>query len=116
MKAIVQDRYGSSETLQLREVDPPVPADDEVLIRVHAAAVNAPDWHVMRGDPFLARLVLPGLPVRGGPKHRIRDGTWPGGWRPSAGTCSGSGPATRCTRIWVPQTERSPSTPVPLRT
>jgi hypothetical protein len=58
MKAIVQDRYGSPDTLQLREVDKPVAADNEALVRVHAAAVNAYDWHVMRGDPYLARLAF----------------------------------------------------------
>ena len=68
MKAIVQDRYGSPDTLALREVATPVAADNEVLVRVHAAAVNAYDWHLMRGDPYLARLVL-GF---GGPKIKIR--------------------------------------------
>ncbi|WP_328341996.1 NAD(P)-dependent alcohol dehydrogenase [Micromonospora sp. NBC_00421] len=58
MKAIVQDRYGSPETLSLADVDVPVPAADEVLVRVEAAAVNAYDWHVMRGDPRMARLAL----------------------------------------------------------
>ncbi|WP_405810695.1 NAD(P)-dependent alcohol dehydrogenase [Streptomyces sp. NBC_00210] len=58
MKAIVQDRYGSPDVLELREVDKPAVADHEVLVRVHAAAVNARDWHLMRGDPYLARLVL----------------------------------------------------------
>lgn len=57
MKAIVQDRYGSPDVLELREVDKPAPADHEVLVRVHAAAVNASDWHLMRGDPYLVRLV-----------------------------------------------------------
>jgi NADPH:quinone reductase-like Zn-dependent oxidoreductase len=68
MKAIVQDRYGPPDVLELREVDKPVVADHEVLIRVHAAAVNARDWHVMRGDPYMARLVL-GF---GRPKAKIR--------------------------------------------
>ncbi|MET7713378.1 NAD(P)-dependent alcohol dehydrogenase [Streptomyces sp. NPDC005407] len=68
MKAIVQDRYGSPDVLELREVDKPVVAGHEVLIRVHAAAVNARDWHVMRGDPYMARLVL-GF---GRPKAKIR--------------------------------------------
>jgi NADPH:quinone reductase-like Zn-dependent oxidoreductase len=68
MKAIVQDRYGSPDVLQLKEVDKPVPADREVLVRVHAASLNARDWHVMRGDPYVARLAL-GL---GAPKVRIR--------------------------------------------
>ncbi|MFS8104965.1 NAD(P)-dependent alcohol dehydrogenase [Lentzea alba] len=68
MKAIVQDRYGSSDVLELREVDRPVPAAGEVLVRVRASSVNAADWHVMRGDPYFARLFL-GLR---GPKARIR--------------------------------------------
>ncbi len=69
MKAIVQDRYGSPDVLKLREIDQPVPADNEVLVRVHAAAVNARDWHLMRGDPYVARMVLgfrgPKVKVRG---------------------------------------------------
>ena len=68
MKAIAQDRYGPPDVLRLREVDQPAPADNEVLVRVHAAAVNARDWHVMRGDPYVARTVL-GI---GRPKVRIR--------------------------------------------
>lgn len=69
MKAIVQERYGSSEVLELRDIDRPVAADGEVLVRVRAAAVNAYDWHVMRGDPYLARLSIglrrPRTKVRG---------------------------------------------------
>lgn len=68
MKAIAQDRYGSPDVLELREVDTPAVADEEVLVRVHAASVNARDWHLMRGDPYLARLALG---VRG-PKTKIR--------------------------------------------
>lgn len=68
MKAIVQDRYGSPDVLRFGEVDKPVVGDHEVLVRVHAAAVNARDWHLMRGDPYVARLVL-GLTR---PKERIR--------------------------------------------
>ena len=68
MKAIVQDRYGSPEVLEFRDVDKPVAAQNEVLVRVHAASVNARDWHLMRGDPYLARMVL-GF---GGPKVKIR--------------------------------------------
>jgi NADPH:quinone reductase-like Zn-dependent oxidoreductase len=67
MKAITQDRYGSPDVLEFREVDAPVAAANEVLVRVHAASVNALDWHVMRGDPYLFRL-------SGGlrkPKHTI---------------------------------------------
>ncbi|GHH30043.1 NAD(P)-dependent alcohol dehydrogenase [Lentzea cavernae] len=68
MKAIVQDRYGSADVLQLREVERPVPAAGEVLVRVRASSVNAADWHVMRGDPYFARLFLGWK----GPKTRIR--------------------------------------------
>lgn len=72
MKAIVQDRYGSFEVLELREVAKPTPAAGEVLVRVHAAAVNAYDWHVMRGDPYLARLLTPATFGFGGPKQIVR--------------------------------------------
>lgn len=72
MKAIVQDRYGSPDHLALREVDKPAPAAGEVLVRVHAASVNARDWHVMRGDPYIARLALPSVFGFGAPKGPIR--------------------------------------------
>ncbi|ELS58717.1 NAD(P)-dependent alcohol dehydrogenase [Streptomyces viridochromogenes] len=68
MKAVVQDRYGSADTLEFRDIDQPVPAADEVLVRVHAASVNAYDWHYMHGDPKLARAVF-GLSR---PKARVR--------------------------------------------
>ncbi|MGY1842024.1 NAD(P)-dependent alcohol dehydrogenase [Modestobacter sp. SYSU DS0875] len=68
MQAITQHTYGSADTLMLQDVDAPVPAAGQVLVRVHAASVNAADWHVMRGDPRIARLVL-GLRR---PKARIR--------------------------------------------
>jgi NADPH:quinone reductase-like Zn-dependent oxidoreductase len=58
MKAVVQDRYGAPDVLELRDVDRPVPADDQVLVRVRAAGANAYDWHLMRGDPYVARLAL----------------------------------------------------------
>jgi len=72
MKAIVQDRYGSPDDLALREVDKPVPAAGEVLVRVHAAAINARDWHFMRGDPYLARLAMPAFFGLSGPKRQVR--------------------------------------------
>jgi NADPH:quinone reductase-like Zn-dependent oxidoreductase len=68
MKAIVQDRYGPPDVLELKDVAKPAPGDNEVLVRVHAAAVNALDWHYMRGDPYVARLSM-GLRR---PKVRIR--------------------------------------------
>ena len=69
MKAIVQDSYGGPETLEFRDVPAPVAGDDEVLVEVRAAALNAWDWHMMRGDPDLARLMT-GAPRR--PKRTIR--------------------------------------------
>jgi NADPH:quinone reductase-like Zn-dependent oxidoreductase len=58
MKAIVQTRYGSPDVLRVEEVDKPVPRDDEVLVRVCAAAVNIGDWHLLRGIPYVMRLGL----------------------------------------------------------
>lgn len=68
MKAITQDRYGSPDVLELREVARPEPGPGEVLVRIRAAAVNAYDWHIMRGDPYVARLQL-GLR---GPRAKVR--------------------------------------------
>ena len=69
MKAIVQDRYGPPDVLELKDIDRPEVNDDEVLVRVHAAAVNAADWHFMRGVPYIGRLsfgpLKPRNPVRG---------------------------------------------------
>jgi NADPH:quinone reductase-like Zn-dependent oxidoreductase len=57
MKAIVFDHYGPPEDLKLQEVPDPTPKASEVLVAVRAAALNAADWHVMRADPFLVRLM-----------------------------------------------------------
>jgi NADPH:quinone reductase-like Zn-dependent oxidoreductase len=56
MKAIVYTVYGSPDVLRLEEVEKPTPKDDEVLVKVYAASANPLDWHIMRGEPFLARL------------------------------------------------------------
>jgi NADPH:quinone reductase-like Zn-dependent oxidoreductase len=61
MKAIVQTVYGSPDVLHLAEVSLPIVHDDGVLVRVKASSVNAGDWHLMRGDPFLVRLMFGGL-------------------------------------------------------
>jgi NADPH:quinone reductase-like Zn-dependent oxidoreductase len=61
MKAIVQTVYGSPDVLQLAEVKRPIVPDDGVLVRVKSSSVNAGDWHLMRGDPFLVRLMFGGL-------------------------------------------------------
>lgn len=56
MKAIVYTEYGSPDVLRFEDVEKPVPGNDEVLVRVHAASANPADWHLMRAEPFLARL------------------------------------------------------------
>jgi NADPH:quinone reductase-like Zn-dependent oxidoreductase len=55
MKAIVQDRFGPPEALELREIDEPRAGDGEVLVRVRAASVNPADWYAMTGTPWVAR-------------------------------------------------------------
>jgi NADPH:quinone reductase-like Zn-dependent oxidoreductase len=56
MKAIVYRCYGSPDVLEFEDVEKPTPADNEVLVKVHAASVNPLDWHYMRGSPYLMRL------------------------------------------------------------
>ena len=100
MKAITQDTYGSVEVLELRDVDAPVPGDDDVLIRVRAAGVDQGVWHLMTGLPYLTRAIGFGLTK---PKTRIRGRAVAGrveavgrnvvGFRPGDevyGTCEGS--------------------------
>ena len=55
MKAIVQDRFGSPDALELREIDKPEVGDGEVLVGVQAASVNPADWYAMAGTPYVAR-------------------------------------------------------------
>jgi NADPH:quinone reductase-like Zn-dependent oxidoreductase len=69
MKAIVQDRYGTTDVLELRDVEKPQPGDDELLIRVQAAGVDPGVWHLMTGLPYLVRIMGFGLRK---PKIRIR--------------------------------------------
>jgi NADPH:quinone reductase-like Zn-dependent oxidoreductase len=68
MKAIVQDRYGSADVLELRDIEEPAVGEDDVLVRVHAAGAGPDVWHLMTGRPFMAR---PMIGVRG-PKERVR--------------------------------------------
>ena len=58
MKAIVQNAYGSPALLEFKEVDKPVVKDNDVLVRVHAAGLNAGDYFTMRGSPWVIRLTL----------------------------------------------------------
>jgi NADPH:quinone reductase-like Zn-dependent oxidoreductase len=67
MQATICTKYGPPDVLQLKEVEKPAPADDEVLIKIHAASLNQYDWHLLTADIFLVRLY-------GGlrrPKHTI---------------------------------------------
>ena len=61
MKAIVIEKYGSPDVLQFKEVERPTPKDNQVLVKVQAASANPLDWHLMRGEPFIARLMGTGL-------------------------------------------------------
>ena len=61
MKAIVQYEYGSPDVLELKELDKPVVGDNDVLVRVHTAAVNPLDWHNIRGLPYILRIMGNGL-------------------------------------------------------
>jgi NADPH:quinone reductase-like Zn-dependent oxidoreductase len=68
MKAIVCNQYGSPETMIMMDVAIPVPKENEILVKVFAASVNANEWHNLTGKPFLVRLVGTGLLK---PKHKI---------------------------------------------
>ncbi len=56
MKAITYTEYGTADVLQFREIEKPVPQDNEVLVKVYASSANPLDWRLMRATPFLARL------------------------------------------------------------
>jgi NADPH:quinone reductase-like Zn-dependent oxidoreductase len=106
MKAIVQSRYGSPDLLRLEEIAKPGIKDDEVLVRVRSAAVNIGDWHLLRGVPYLMRLVFglrrprretPGLDIAGqveavgGNVKQLRPGDEVFGW------CKGAFAEYACT-------------------
>jgi len=69
MKAIVQDRYGSADVLEFRDIEEPTVGENDVLVHVHAAGCGPDVWHVMAGLPYMARPVIglrrPKLAVRG---------------------------------------------------
>lgn len=68
MKAIVQLKYGKPDILEFKDVEKPTPKADEVLIKIHAASLNAYDWHMLTADIFLVRFMGGGLLK---PKHQI---------------------------------------------
>ena len=68
MRAIVQTEYGAADVLRVAEIDRPAIADDEVLVRVHAAGLDRGTWHLMAGQAYLIRLMGYGLRA---PKNRV---------------------------------------------
>jgi NADPH:quinone reductase-like Zn-dependent oxidoreductase len=57
MKAVIYKEYGSPDVLEVKDVAIPIPKEDEVLVKIHAASVNAADWHLLRADPFPIRFM-----------------------------------------------------------
>lgn len=99
MRAVVQSAYGAPDVLELRDVDVPVAGDGEVLVRVRAAGLNIGDWHVLRGIPYLMRIVfglrrprkpIPGMDLAGevtaigAGVTRLQPGDPVFGWGPGA--------------------------------
>src|SRR4051812_36218559 len=105
MKAIVQERFGSPDVLRLIDTDPPEIGPADVLVRVHAAALNPYDWHVLRGDPYIARLMGEVGLTKPKPTTGSPGSTAPGSSRRSAPTCPACSPGTRC---WAGSRARSP--------
>jgi NADPH:quinone reductase-like Zn-dependent oxidoreductase len=106
MQAVVHDQYGSPDVLELRDVDPPVPADGEVLVSVRAAGVDRGVWHLLTGRPYLVRVVAFPLrpsrsPIRGwefaGIAETAGDGVQLGD--EVYGTCAGSFAEFACAEV-----------------
>ncbi|AZV43295.1 NADPH:quinone reductase [Peribacillus asahii] len=58
MKAIVYNKYGPPDILKLKEVEKPIPKDNQVLVKVHAASINYGNLVLLKGEPFLARFAF----------------------------------------------------------
>jgi NADPH:quinone reductase-like Zn-dependent oxidoreductase len=108
MKAILQDRYGSPDVLEPREIDPPVVGDEQVLVRVQAAGVDQGVWHEVAGLPYLFRVAGIGVraPKNPVPGHDVAGiveavGEKVTGFRPGEevfGTCRGAFAEYACAR------------------
>src|SRR5213595_3122537 len=98
MKAVVQEKYGPPDRLTLCEIDRPPVADDGVLVRVQAASVNPADFHMIRGEPFPARLMVGGPRALRRPTHPVpgTDGSAYAAHRTSISSAR-SGPTTSST-------------------
>jgi len=100
MQAIVQDKYGSADVLEPRDVEIPQPGDNDLLIRVHAAGVDPGVWHLMTGQPYLVRVMgfgfrkpkirIRGTDAAGTVEAAGRNVTWFKQGDPVYGTCDGS--------------------------
>ena len=75
MKAIVQDRFGSADVLEFRDIEDPAVGEDDVLVRVHTAACGPDVWHLMTGLPYLVRLMPGFYKVKAGVRGRDVAGT-----------------------------------------
>jgi NADPH:quinone reductase-like Zn-dependent oxidoreductase len=75
MKSIVQERYGSADVLEFRDIEDPVVGEDEVLVRVHAAGCGPDVWHLMTGLPYFVRLMPGFYKLRAGVRGRDVAGT-----------------------------------------
>ena len=108
MKAIVQEKYGSADVLELRDVEKPQPGDDDLLIRVHAAGVDPGVWHLMTGRPYLVRVMgfglrkskirVRGMDAAGTVEAAGRNVTQFNQGDPVYGTCDGSFAEYACAR------------------
>ena len=111
MKAIVQDRYGSADVLEFRDIEEPLVGENDVLVRVHAAGCGPDVWHLMTGLPYMVRL-MPGfrkMKVGGARLGRRRYAS-----RRSARTVTGFRPGDEV--MGIAERARSPSSPSPEAT
>lgn len=105
MKAAVFTAYGPPEVIEIQEVQTPVPKNDEVLIKVHAAALNALDWRILRGGSFVFRLMFGLRKQKVGPAHDVAGEVVATGPRttrfkpgdPVFGVCKGGAAEYTCT-------------------